>query len=161
MTDRARAGKEAKLERLRLAITDMADAAEAARFLLSGGSDIEHMPWHARRALETGMFTSYWRAFKKSKGDPPLPPTPTKDLTPTERKTHEWVRDERDKVWARSDRDSHRRATSTQEGPEGIALVEQWEPPTPEQLKDLAALADKLHDRYTREAEELYHELHK
>ena len=65
-----RAGKEAKLDRLKLSISDMADTAAAAGYLRGPGADIADLPWHARRALETGMFPSYARAFNKSKGEP-------------------------------------------------------------------------------------------
>jgi hypothetical protein len=103
MTDE-REGREAMLERLILAISDMADTAAAARFLLGPHSGIADFPWHAHRALETGMFSSYARAFNESKGDPPLPAAPTSSLSRRERETHKWALDERQKVWAHVDR---------------------------------------------------------
>jgi hypothetical protein len=87
MSDCARAGPEAKLERLILATSDMADTAWAARYLCEH-RDIADLPWRARRALETGMITSYVRAFNQSKGDPPLPAAPTSSLSSAERDTH-------------------------------------------------------------------------
>lgn len=153
-----RAGKEAKLDRLKLSISDMADTAAAARYLRGPGADIADLPWHARRALETGMFPSYARAFNKSKGNPPLPAAPTSGLSRTDRATHDWALEERDKVWAHVDRDVHRRATYVQPGPP-IAFTEEWTPPSPEQLDALRALAEKLQERYRIEAEELWHEL--
>ena len=155
-----RARREAKLERLILAISDMADTAEAARHLRGPRGGISDLPWHARRALETGMFTSYARAFNKSKGVPPLPAAPTPDLSPSERATHNWALDERKRVWAHVDRTGHRRITGVQPGPP-VAFTEEWIPPTPEQFQALAELAEKLQERYRVEAEELWHELQK
>jgi hypothetical protein len=141
------------LERLVLAQSDMADAAAAARLLLTGS-----LQFRERRALEAGMFTAYARAFNKSKGNPPLPAAPTSKLTASEQKTHEWAIAERNMVWAHVDRNGHRRATHVDPGPP-VAFREDWMSPSPEQLVDLEALAEKLHDRYLREAEELWRAL--
>lgn len=159
MTD-DQAWREAKLEQLILAISDMADTAAAARFLRGPRSGIAEFSWHARRALETRMFTSYARAFNESKGDPPLPRAPTSGLSQAERATHAWALDERQKVWAHVDRGGHRRAVEVRQGPP-VAFAEEWVPPTPEQLEALGALAEKLQERYRVEAEALWRELQK
>jgi hypothetical protein len=39
------------------------------------------------------------------------------------------------------------------------AFTEEWIPPTPQQLEALAALTEKLQERYRVEAEELWREL--
>jgi hypothetical protein len=104
------------------------------------------------------MFTSYVRAFNQSRGDPGLPAAPTSGLSAAERATHDWALEERSKVWAHVERDGHRRAIEVQPGPPP-AFREEWIPPTPQQLDALAALAEKLHERYRVEAEELWREL--
>jgi hypothetical protein len=159
MTDE-REGREAMLERLILAISDMADTAAAARFLLGPHSGIADFPWHAHRALETGMFSSDARAFNESKGCPPLPAAPTSSLSRRERETHKWALDERQKVWAHVDRAGHRRSTQVQQRPP-VAFLEEWISPTPDQLEALGALAEKLQERYRVEAEEVWRELQK
>ena len=156
-SQRARKGRDAKLERLILASSDMSDVAAAARLLRRGADELR---FRERRAMETGMFTSYARAFNKSKGNPPLPAAPTSGLSPEERATHGWALGERDKVWAHVDRDGHRRETSGVTGTDGnVALTEEWNPPTPAQLDDLSALAEKLSERYRDDAVELWRKL--
>lgn len=136
-TDRA-ARREAKLERLLLAASDMADAAAAARILRRPYKEQrEPLHFRARRALETGMYVSYARAFNASKGDPPLPKAPTSGLSPSERKVHQWALDERNMVWAHIDRGNQRRTVDAVAGdPEAglpVGFVENWNPPTPEE----------------------------
>ena len=104
------------------------------------------------------MFVSYARAFNESRGNPPLPKAPTSALSSTERETHRWALDERDKVWGHVDRGGHRRATEVLEGA-GLALVEQWTSPTREQFAALAALAEKLAESYDAEAKEVAREM--
>jgi hypothetical protein len=153
-----KARREAKLERLILAKSDMADTAAAARLLREARVGNLDLPWRALRALETGMFVSYARAFNESRGDPPKPAAPTSGLSLSERETHKWACDERDMVWAHVDRYGHRKVTEAQKGPPTI-YIEEWVPPSPEQLEAFAALAEKLEERYRVEAEALWHEL--
>jgi hypothetical protein len=61
-------------------------------------------------------------------------------------------------VWTHVDRGVHRRTTDVQEGVE-LAFVESWIRPSPQQLAELAALAEKLAERYVREATDLAKEL--
>jgi hypothetical protein len=61
-------------------------------------------------------------------------------------------------VWTHVDRGAHRKTTDVQEGIE-LALVESWLRPSPQQLAELAALAEKLAERYVREATDLAKEL--
>jgi hypothetical protein len=147
----------------------MADAGAAARYLIRTPIATEGpIRWHARRALETGMFTSYARAFNSSKGDPArgipaLPSAPTDGMTPEQRNTHEWALVERKQVWAHSDRTGHRRQVGVSRETtidwSAVELGEQWSPPSPSQLKDLAELAEQLGARYLAEAQALHSEL--
>lgn len=97
-------------------------------------------------------------AFNESRGNPQLPAAPTSGLSWTERKTHRWALNARDEVWTHVDRGAHRRTTDVQEGIE-LASVEPWIRPSPQQLAELAALAEKLAERYVREATDLAKEL--
>jgi hypothetical protein len=115
-------------------------------------------PFRIRRTLETGLFGSYARAFNESRGNPQLPAAPTSGLSWTERKTHRWALNARDEVWTHVDRGAHRRTTDVQEGIE-LASVEPWIRPSPQQLAELAALAENLAERYVREATDLAKEL--
>jgi len=148
------AGREAKLERLILAISDMADAAAAARFLRT----TEGLLLHVRRALETGMSPPTLARSILRGGTRRFRAAPTSELSPADRGTHEWALAERDMVWAHVDRGGHRRATEVRPGPPP-AFVGAWTPPTPEQFAALEALADKLNDRYVPEATELWRAL--
>jgi hypothetical protein len=154
MSSKERAGREAKLERLVLAMGDMADAQGAAEALLR-----LNLPFHVRRALRTGMFASYARAFNDSRGDPPLPAAPTRGLTQAQRELHDWALAERDSVWAHSDRRGHRRGQATEDVKGNLAFEEQWTSLTNEQLTALSELAQALRERYKREAETLSREL--
>jgi hypothetical protein len=150
------ARREARLGRLLLATNDMADVAAALRLL-------RDKPWslmpRERRVLYAGVFASYARAFNTSRGDPPLPAASTSGLSREQRQTHEWALAERDKVWAHIDREQVRRAVGVETGAENIlALVETFEPPTPEELAALLELVDSLHERYRAEAESLWQE---
>ena len=161
--------KEAKLERLVLAVGDMADAAASARYLIRNPIPTEGpIRWHARRALETGMFTSYARAFNSSKGDPDkgipsLPRAPVTGITHEQRAIHEWALAERKQVWAHSDRTGHRRQVGVSRHTtidwSAVQLGEEWRTPSPAQLKELAELADRLQERYLAEAQALHEEL--
>lgn len=142
----------------------MADAAAAARILRRPYKEQrEPLHFRARRALETGMYVSYARAFNASKGDPPLPKAPTSGLSPSERKVHQWALDERNIVWAHIDRGNQRRTVDAVAGdPEAglpVGFVENWNPPTPEELDAFATLAESLEERYRKEAETLWREL--
>jgi hypothetical protein len=162
--------KEARLERLVLAVGDMADAAAAARYLIRHPIPTQGpIRWHARRALETGMLTSYARAFTRSKGDPgkgipELPKAPVSGLTPEQRATHEWALRERKHVSAHGDRTGRRRrigvSRQTTIDWAAVELGEEWSSPSPSQLNDLADLAEHLRQRYLAAAQALQADLH-
>ena len=161
--DRVRQGREAKLERLILAVSDMGDAADAARFLRSAlRGDEGFVSPHVQRALLTGLFVSYARPFTRSRGNPRLPVAPTTGLSTEEQTTHKWALAERDRVWAHSEREGHRRVVQFQEAPAPgsvASLQESFEPPSLEDIAKLGELADSLHERYCDQAIALGREL--
>jgi hypothetical protein len=96
-------GLKAKLERHVLAISDLQDAAAGARYL-EQTRPIEPNP-SVRRALITGMFTSYARAFNDARG---FSAPKTSGLTQAQREVHGWALEERNTVWAHEHRGSSR-----------------------------------------------------
>lgn len=88
----------------------MENVASVARHLAETFWDARDDPlrFATRATLETGLFTTYARCFNQSKGDPPLPPAPRRELNQDERRLHQWAVDERNQVSAHIDRDAHR-----------------------------------------------------
>lgn len=148
--------ERARLERLLLAISDMDDTEAAARHLLSRAG--EELHWQIRLVLQTGMFTTYARAFNASRGKPPLPPAPTKGLSEEQLRVHRWAITERNTAWAHVDRTGNRGIHDVYtRRPEGMKLVqrEKVRPASREELLELAELAAALAARYRDDVERL------
>jgi hypothetical protein len=88
--------EEARRERLLRSISDMDDAAVAARWLhetYPAGFD----DFRLRIVMETGLFVTYARPFTEGRGNPPLPVAPTTGLTDEQRRIHAWAIERRKK----------------------------------------------------------------
>ncbi len=155
-------GQERRLVALVLAISDMQQVWETARYLLgehpaASAGHAGGVPWQARRALETGLVTCYGRPFTGSHYRVGRP----RGLTAEERELHKWLIDQRNQVYAHSDKTDYRRvlgldASDWREHLKTGVIGEQWTPPTsPELLRAIRGLAAKLIEAFWRELREL------
>lgn len=152
--------EEARRERLVRSISDMDDAAVAARWLYEthpAGFD----DFRLRIVMETGLFVTYARPFTEGRGNPPLPLAPTSGLTDEQRRIHVWAIERRKKSAAHVDRDNVDRIVI----PEDVTINdsergqfvleagggERYRPPSREDLLALAELAEHLAARYRAE----------
>jgi hypothetical protein len=159
--------EEARRERLLRSISDMDDAAVAARWLhATHWENPEQRPGfddlRLRMVMETGLFVTYARPFTEARGNPPLPFAPTSGLTDKQRRIHEWVLDRRKKSAAHVDRENPDRIIvpddltidRPERGEEVLkgGQTERYRPPTPGELVALAEIAEHLAARYRAEA---------
>jgi hypothetical protein len=154
-----RAGREATLERLQLAMNDMSDVVWTVVSLRDG-----NLNPRIRRVVVTGIFATYARAFNKSEGNAErraLPPAPTKVLSTEQREIHQWALAERDEIWAHVDRSQERRKTSVQRGNDDLphAFVEEYLPPSQERLEALREIAHELGKDFRKRADEQHRAL--
>jgi hypothetical protein len=151
--------EEARRERLLRSISDMDDAAAAARWLYDtypAGFD----DFRLRIVMETGLFVTYARPFTEGRGNPPLPVAPTTGLTDEQRRIHAWAIERRKKSAAHVDRDNLDRIVLPNDvtitDPERGQVVleagrgERYRPPSCEDSLALAELAEQLAARYRR-----------
>jgi len=144
-SDRARLIRQ--VGRLRLAAHDMAEASLAAQHL-------EHyarsMNEYAERALYAGMVVCYLRPFTRSN----IGQLDADDwIEPSDRKVHDDLKTERDKVYAHTDVTDMRRVTARDAGAAGVRYVEDRAPFNPDALPVVADLAERLRVRFEREAD--------
>jgi hypothetical protein len=102
--------EQGRRQRLLTAISDMDEAALAARWLHATHTEVEEEPgfddFRLRIVMETGMFVSYARPFTQSRGERNLPLAPTRGLTVEQRGVHEWALERRTKSAAHFDQDN-------------------------------------------------------
>ena len=142
-----------RLHALVLGCVDMRETFETARYLRGDHDDApghnDALPERVRRTLETGMLVTYARPFVQTRGRSAL--SPSKDLTPELRASHNDLLERRHQVYAHTDATSllrriHELSDPAQlaawlPGPVGV-LTELSYSPTDEVLLDLIELAN-------------------
>jgi hypothetical protein len=158
--ERRALAEEARRERLLRSISDMDDAAVAARWLHEthpAGFD----DFRLRIVMETGLFVTYARPFTEGRGNPPLPLAPTSGLTNDQRRIHAWAIERRKKSAAHVDRDNFDRIVipedvTVTDADRGQSVLqagggERYRTPSRDDLLALAELAEHLAARYRAE----------
>lgn len=154
--------QQRRLVALVLAISDMQQVWETARYLLgehpaASAGHAGDIPWQARRTLETGLVTCYARPFTDSH----YRVGKSRRLTTEDRELHRWLIEQRNQVYAHSDETDYRRvlgldANDWREHLKTRVIGEQWTPPTsPELLRAIRDLASKLTEAFWCELREL------